>query len=52
MRVLVLLYPDLWDTPATSLLALLISLPATLTLAALSYYVIEKPLMRWGKKYA
>ena len=25
MRVLVLLYPDLWDTPATSLLALLIS---------------------------
>jgi len=43
MRVLVLLYPDLWDTPATSLLALLISLPATLALAALSYYVIEKP---------
>ena len=52
MRVLVLLYPDLWDTPATSLLALLISLPATLALAALSYYVIEKPLMGWGKKYA
>ena len=52
MRVLFLLYPDLWDTPATSLLALLISLPATLTLAALSYYVIEKPLMGWGKKYA
>jgi peptidoglycan/LPS O-acetylase OafA/YrhL len=52
MRVLVLLYPDLWDTPATSLLALLISLPATLALAALSYYVIEKPSMGWGKKYA
>ena len=52
MRVLVLLYPDLWNTPATSLLALLISLPATLALAALSYYVIEKPLMGWGKKYA
>ena len=52
MRVLVLLYPDLWDSPWTSLLALLISLPATLALAALSYYVIERPLMGWGKKYA
>ena len=52
MRVLVLLYPDMWGTPATSLLALLISLPTTLALAALSYYVIEKPLMGWGKKYA
>ncbi|MCH1611564.1 MAG: acyltransferase [Luminiphilus sp.] len=52
MRVLVLLYPDLWDTPATSLVALLISLPVTLSLATLSYYVIEKPLMGWGKKYA
>lgn len=52
MRVLVLLYPDLWNTPLTSLLALTISLPATLILAALSYYLIEKPLMGWGKKYA
>ena len=52
MRVLILLYPNLWDTPAISLLALLISLPATLVLAALSYYLIEKPLMGWGKKYA
>ena len=38
------------DTPAASLLALLISLPATLILAALSYYLIEKPLMNWGKR--
>ena len=47
----VLLYPDMWYA-RTSSLALLISLPTTLALAALSYYVIEKPLMGWGKKYA
>ena len=52
MRVLVLVYPDLWDTPAASMLALIISLSATLALAALSYYLIEKPLMNWGKKNA
>ena len=50
MRVLVLLYPDLWGTPSTSMLALIISLPTTLVLAASSYYLIEKPLMGWGKK--
>jgi peptidoglycan/LPS O-acetylase OafA/YrhL len=52
MRILVLLYPEAWSTPASSLLALGIALPATLALAAISYYVIEKPLMGWGKKYA
>ena len=51
MRVLVLIYPDQWNTPVTSLLALAISLPVTLILASLSYYLIEKPLMGWGKKY-
>ena len=51
MRVLVLIYPDQWSTPAKSLLALAISLTTTLILAALSYYLIEKPLMGWGKKY-
>ena len=52
MRVLVLLFPQAWDSPLASLLALMISLPATLCLAAMSYYLIEKPLMGWGKKYA
>ena len=28
---------------------LVISLPATLALAALSYYCVERPLMAWGK---
>ncbi len=32
-----------------SLLALVISLPATLAMAALSYYCVERPLMAWGK---
>ena len=35
-----------------SLLALGIALSATLALAAISYYVIEKPLMGWGKQHA
>ena len=49
MRALVLLWPELWSTPSMSLLALVISLPATLALAALSYYCVERPLMAWGK---
>jgi peptidoglycan/LPS O-acetylase OafA/YrhL len=49
MRALVLLWPELWSTPSMSLLALIISLPATLALAAVSYYCIERPLMLWGK---
>ena len=49
MRVLVLLWPELWSTPSMSLLALAISLPATLLLAALSYYWVERPLMTWAK---
>ena len=50
MRSLVLLWPDLWSTPSMSLLALAISLPATLALAAISYYCVERPLMAWGKQ--
>jgi peptidoglycan/LPS O-acetylase OafA/YrhL len=49
MRALVLLWPDLWSTPSMSLLALIMSLPATLALAAISYYCVERPLMAWGK---
>jgi len=49
MRALVLLWPELWSTPSMSLLALAISLPATLALAAISYYCVERPLMDWGK---
>jgi peptidoglycan/LPS O-acetylase OafA/YrhL len=50
MRVMVLVWPDLWSTPSMSLLALVISLPATLAMAALSYYCVERPLMAWGKR--
>jgi peptidoglycan/LPS O-acetylase OafA/YrhL len=49
MRALALLWPELWSTPSMSLLALAISLPATLALAALSYYCVERPLMALGK---
>ena len=49
MRALVLLWPELWNTPSMSLAALVISLPATLAMAALSYYCVERPLMAWGK---
>jgi peptidoglycan/LPS O-acetylase OafA/YrhL len=52
MRILVLLYPQLWDSPLNSFLALMISVPVTLIIAALSYYGIEKPLMGWGKRHA
>lgn len=50
MRVLVILYPDYWGKPATSFVALIITISATLILASLSFYLIEKPLMGWGKK--
>ena len=50
MRVMVLLFPDMWSPPGQSLLALLIVVPITLVLAALSFYLIERPLMGWGKK--
>lgn len=50
MRALVLLFPDAWSGPLESLLALLIAVPVTLCLAALSFYLIERPLMGWGKK--
>jgi peptidoglycan/LPS O-acetylase OafA/YrhL len=50
MRLLALTYPDLWSTPASSLLALLVTLPATLLLASLSFYLVEKPLIGWGRQ--
>ena len=50
MRVMVLLFPDMWSTPRQSLLALLVVVPITLVFAALSFYLIERPLMGWGKK--
>lgn len=50
MRVLILLFPNCWGTPSASALALLVSIPATLILASLSYYLVERPLMKWGKK--
>ena len=50
MRVMVLLFPDTWGTPWQSVVALLIVVPITLAMAALSFYLIERPLMGWGKK--
>ena len=50
MRVLVILYPDYWGKPSTSVVALIITIFVTLVLASLSFYLIEKPLMGWGKK--
>lgn len=50
MRVLVLLFPNAWEGPTNSLFALLIVVPVTLSLATLSFYLIERPLMGWGKK--
>ena len=50
MRVMVLLFPDTWGTPWQSVVALLIVMPITLAMAALSFYLIERPLMGWGKK--
>ena len=50
MRVLALMYPDFWTTPTSSLLALFIAMPITLLLASLSFYLVEKPLMGWGKQ--
>ena len=50
MRAMALLFPDYWSTPSASALALLVAIPATLILASLSYYLVERPLMGWGKK--
>ena len=50
MRAMVLLFPDTWTSPLHSLLALMIAVPCTLALAALSFYLIERPLMGWGKR--
>ena len=50
MRGLALLMPEVWSTPMMSVLALAVALPMTLVLASLSYYLLERPLMGWGKK--
>lgn len=50
MRAMVLLFPDAWGTPGQSFLALMIAVPITLSLAALSFYLIERPLMGWGRR--
>lgn len=45
-----LIFPEVWGSPISSVWALLIALPLTLILASLSYYLVERPLMGWGKK--
>lgn len=50
MRAMVLLLPDAWSGAVASALAFCIALPATLFLAALSFYFIERPVMGWGKQ--
>ena len=50
MRAMVLLFPDAWSTPEQSGLALMIAVSVTLVMAALSFYLIERPLMGWGKR--
>ena len=50
MRGMVLLMPEAWSTPMMSVAALAMALPITLALASLSYYLLERPLMGWGKK--
>jgi peptidoglycan/LPS O-acetylase OafA/YrhL len=52
MRTMALLMPEFWSTPTMSLVALAVALPITFTLASLSYYLLERPLMGWGKKIA
>jgi peptidoglycan/LPS O-acetylase OafA/YrhL len=49
-RVLTLVYPDAWVSPWSGFGALAIAIPATLILAAVSFYVIERPLMKWVKQ--
>ena len=50
MRILALLFPDARGGAAQSLISSLIAVPATLSLAALSFYLIERPLMGLCKK--
>ena len=50
MRGMALLMPEAWSTPMMSVVALVVALPITLALASLSYYLLERPLMGWGKK--
>jgi peptidoglycan/LPS O-acetylase OafA/YrhL len=44
--------PDYWGTPTTSALALVLTLLITMPLAAMSFYWIEQPIMRWRKHRA
>lgn len=47
-RLQVALFPDAWSTPLTSVMGLLVVVILTLIMAALSYYLVERPCMRWG----
>ena len=49
-RILSMLLPDAWNTPLSSLLGLLVTVALTLVMAALSYYVVERPCMNWGAR--
>ena len=49
-RFLTLVYPDAWVSPWSGFGALAIAISATLILAAVSFYVIERPLMKWVKQ--
>lgn len=50
LRLQVELFPDAWSTPLTSVMGLLVVVILTLIMAALSYYLIERPCMRWGAR--
>lgn len=49
-RLLILIFPDAWGTPQMSLVGLLVALSGTLIMATLSYYLIERPIIRWGAR--
>lgn len=51
-RVLTLVYPDAWGSPWSGFGALFIAIPVTLVLAAVSFYVVERPMMNWVKRIA
>ncbi|MDT8408487.1 MAG: acyltransferase [Wenzhouxiangellaceae bacterium] len=50
LKVLDIGFGEVWTTPALSAMALAICLVLTLMLAAISYYMIERPVMGWGKQ--
>lgn len=51
MRIMVLLSPDIWNSPISSVLALFIALPVTLVLAAGSFYFVERPVIEAGRRW-